>query len=59
MPGYEIPDDIFEPMPPETYCKCGTIWVGLPKTSPGVSATLRIKCQACGFWTGPVPTSGE
>jgi hypothetical protein len=52
----EVPDNIFDPMPPETYCKCGATWVGQPLNTFGPAVVnLRIKCQVCGEWTDAVP----
>lgn len=55
----EFPDDLWQRMPPETYCRCGATWTGKVTEPDGVTVSVRIMCNVCGFWTGPVPTSNE
>lgn len=54
----EFPDNIWEPMPPVTYCKCAESWVSLEADqTPYVQVSLRVKCPVCGYWTDAVPIS--
>lgn len=57
----ELPHNYGEPMPPETYCKCGMTWVTHTETAPGAGwdMTLRLQCVACGTWTDAVPGAPE
>lgn len=55
----EVPGNLWDDMPPETYCKCGGTWVGEATKPAGFRISVRMKCPACGFWTDAVPTSTE
>ena len=55
----EVPDNLSDPMPPVTYCKCAQTWVQMDDTAPAkngyVQVSLRMKCPVCGYWTDAVP----
>lgn len=60
----EVPDDLWDPMPPLTYCKCAETWVHVDDTAAALfdesvraqwSVSVRLQCPVCGCWTGSVP----
>lgn len=55
----EVPDNLYEPMPPVTYCKCAETWVSMDDVQKpaSVQVSMRVKCPVCGYWTDAVPIS--